>query len=94
MPLLGTALSQGWKAFAPEGSLNYQEGTIGQKFGRLGLSIVEDGVKRAIGFGKTRASRRKAMTKMMDDEVKLHNGCGPVKKKRTRTKKTAVLTEK
>ena len=74
MPLLGTALSLGWKAFAPEGSLNYQEGTIGQKFGRLGLSIVEDGVKRAIGFGRTRASRRKAMTKMMDDEVKLHGG--------------------
>jgi hypothetical protein len=91
MPLLGTALSLGWKAFAPEGSLNYQEGTIGQKFGRLGLSIVEDGVKRAIGFGRTRASRRKAMTKLMDDEVKLHNGCGQAKKKRTRTKKTAVL---
>jgi len=74
MPLLGTALSLGWKAFAPEGSLNYQEGTIGQKFGRLGLSIVEDGVKRAIGFGKTRSSRRKAMKKLMDDEVKLHGG--------------------
>ena len=74
MPMLGTALSLGWKAFAPEGSWNYQEGTIGQKFGRLGLSIVEDGVKRAIGFGKTRSSRRKAMTKLMDDEVKLHGG--------------------
>lgn len=76
MPLLGTALSLGWKAFAPEGSWNYQEGTIGQKFGRLGLSIVEEGVKKAIGFGRTRASRRKAMTKMMDDEVKLHGGRG------------------
>jgi hypothetical protein len=30
--------------------------------------------KKMLGFGKTRASRRKAMEKMMDDEVKLHGG--------------------
>lgn len=70
MPAFGTALSLGWKAFAPEGSMNYQEGTVGQKFGRLGLSIVETGVKKLIGLGQQK--RRKQMTKMMDDEVKLH----------------------
>jgi hypothetical protein len=72
MPAFGTALSLGWKAFAPEGSMNYQEGTVGQKFGRLGLSIVETGVKKLIGLGQQK--RRKQMTKMMDDEVKLHGG--------------------
>ena len=72
MPAFGTALSLGWKAFAPEGSMNYQEGTVGQKFGRLGLSIVEDGVKKLIGLGQRK--RRRMMTKMMDDEVKLHGG--------------------
>ena len=74
MPAFGTALSLGWKAFAPEGSMNYQEGTVGQKFGRLGLSIVEDGVKKLIGLGQRK--RRRMMTKMMDDEVKLHGGRG------------------
>lgn len=74
MPMLGTALSLGWKAFAPEGSLNYQEGTIGQKFGRLGLSIIEDGAMKMLGFGKTRTSRRKAIEKLMDDEKKLRGG--------------------
>lgn len=74
MPAFGTALSLGWKAFAPEGSMNYQEGTVGQKFGRLGLSIVETGVKKLIGLGQQK--RRKQMTKMMDDEVKLHGGRG------------------
>ena len=74
MPAFGTALSLGWKAFAPEGSMNYQEGTVGQKFGRLGLSIVETGVKKLIGLGQRK--RRRMMTKMMDDEVKLHGGRG------------------
>lgn len=74
MPAFGTALSLGWKAFAPEGSMNYQEGTVGQKFGRLGLSIVETGVKKLIGLGQQK--RRRMMTKMMDDEVELHGGRG------------------
>jgi hypothetical protein len=74
MPLLGTALSLGWKAFAPEGSMNYQEGTIGQKFGRLAVSAVETGVKKLIGLG--RQKRRRMMEKMMDDEVELHGGRG------------------
>jgi hypothetical protein len=52
MPAFGTALSLGWKAFAPEGSMNYQEGTIGQKFGRLAVSAVETGVKKLIGLGR------------------------------------------
>ena len=72
MPAFGTALSLGWKAFAPEGSMNYQEGTVGQKFGRLGLSIVEEGAKKLIGLGQQK--RRKQMEKLMDDEVKLHGG--------------------
>ena len=74
MPAFGTALSLGWKAFAPEGSMNYKEGTVGQKFGRLGLSIVEEGAKKLIGLG--REKRRKMMEKMMDDEVELHGGRG------------------
>jgi len=74
MPAVGTALSLGWKAFAPEGSMNYKEGTIGEKFGRLGVSIVEEGAKKLIGLG--REERRKAMEKMMDEEVELHGGRG------------------
>jgi len=74
MPAFGTALSLGWKAFAPEGSMNYQEGTVGQKFGRLGLSLVEESAKKLIGLG--RQKRRKMMEKMMDDEVELHGGRG------------------
>ena len=74
MPAFGTALSLGWKAFAPEGSMNYKEGTVGQKFGRLGLSLVEESAKKLIGLG--REKRRKMMEKMMDDEVELHGGRG------------------
>ena len=74
LPTVGTALSLGWKAFAPEGSMNYQEGTIGQKFGRLAVSAVETGVKKLIGLG--RQKRRRMMEKMMDDEVELHGGRG------------------
>jgi hypothetical protein len=74
MPAVGTALSLGWKAFAPEGSMNYQEGTIGQKFGRLAVSAVETGVKKLIGLGQQK--RRRMMEKMMDDEVELHGGRG------------------
>ena len=74
MPAFGTALSLGWKAFAPEGSMNYQEGTIGQRFGRLAVSAAEAGVKKLIGLGQQK--RRKMMEKMMDDEVELHGGRG------------------
>lgn len=40
--------------------------------------------KKMLGFGKTRASRRKAVKKLMDDEVKLQGG-------RSRAKKTTIV---
>jgi hypothetical protein len=42
--------------------------------------------KKMLGFGKTRASRRKAMEKLMDEEVELHGG-------RSRAKKRRVIKE-
>jgi len=64
------------------GALDWGKEKAGELAGQVAESAkglagdAASAAKKMLGFGRTRASRRKAMEKLMDDEVELHGGRG------------------